>query len=160
MNPSNMFGGVSVIIWSTPNWTLHLYRPFRMWLVMKFTLKNSHQQNNQNVSRSLLNSKTYPNSNMTQAKEEFRYLLHLGQLSTCVLIVTKVFLVSYQDDGNVGTEVFDFWGPLLRNVFCEGKNRSIITARTPTFHFVYMYMSLVTFVWLTGCQTKIQKRKC
>lgn len=57
----------------------------------------------------------------SEAEEEWRHLFHLGQLSACVLIVAQVFLVSHQDDGNVGTEVFDLWGPLLRNVFCEGK---------------------------------------
>lgn len=54
------------------------------------------------------------------------YLLHFGQLPACVLIVAQVLLVSDQDDGNVGTEVFDLWGPLLRNVFCEGKDQEKI----------------------------------
>lgn len=59
------------------------------------------------------------------AIEEFRHLLHLGQFSACVLIITQVFLVSYQDDGNIGTEMFDLWGPLLWDVFCGEKKKQI-----------------------------------
>ena len=55
---------------------------------------------------------------LKESKDGLRYLLHLGQLPACVLIVAQVFLVSYEDDGNVGTEVFDLWGPLLWDVFC------------------------------------------
>lgn len=54
------------------------------------------------------------------------YLLHFGQFPTCVLIVAQIFLVSDQDDGNVGTEVLDLWGPLLWNVFCEAKGQKLI----------------------------------
>lgn len=52
-----------------------------------------------------------------------------------MLIIAQIFLVSYQDDGNVGAEVFDLWGPLLWNVFCEARragergNRSIIIGK-------------------------------
>lgn len=46
------------------------------------------------------------------------YLFHLGQLPACVFIVAQVLLIAYEDDGNVGTEVFDLWSPLLWNVLC------------------------------------------
>ena len=44
------------------------------------------------------------------------YLLHLGELPAGVLVVAQVFLVSHQDNWNVGAEVFDLRGPLLRDV--------------------------------------------
>lgn len=52
------------------------------------------------------------------------YLLHLGQLSACVLIIPQVLLVPNQDDGNIGTEVLHLRCPLLRNVFCPRRERS------------------------------------
>lgn len=51
------------------------------------------------------------------------YLFHLGQLSARVLVVTQVLLVSNQDNGNIGTEVFHLWGPLLWDVFWEEKKK-------------------------------------
>lgn len=52
----------------------------------------------------------------------FLYLLHLGQLSPCVLIIPQVLLVSHQDDGDIGTEVLHLRRPLLRNIFCPGRD--------------------------------------
>jgi len=44
------------------------------------------------------------------------YLLHLGQLPAGMLVVAQVLLVPHQDDRNIGAEVFDLGGPLLRDV--------------------------------------------
>lgn len=52
----------------------------------------------------------------------FLYLLHLSQLSPCVLVVPQVLLVPHQDDGNIGTEVLHLGRPLLRDVFCPGRD--------------------------------------
>lgn len=35
-----------------------------------------------------------------------------------MLVVSQVFLVPHQDDGNVGAEVLHLGRPLLRNIFC------------------------------------------
>lgn len=50
------------------------------------------------------------------------HLLHLGQLSTCVLVIPQVLLVSHEDYGNVGTEVLHLRRPFLRNIFCPGRD--------------------------------------
>ncbi len=55
--------------------------------------------------------------------EAFVYLLHLGQLSPCVLIVPQVLLVPHQDDGNIGAEVLHLRRPLLRDIFCPGRDK-------------------------------------
>lgn len=57
---------------------------------------------------------------LKEEAKECQHLLHLSQLSACVLIIAQVLLVSHQDDGNRGAEVFDLRGPLLWNVFCVG----------------------------------------
>lgn len=100
-----------------------------------FTLKNSTSKIS-NILICVNLVKIYLITHLTQ--EEFKYLLHLGQLSACVLVVAQVFLVSYQDDGNVGAEVFDLGGPLLWNVFCESKKSisRIFTGQTRTFYFL------------------------
>lgn len=54
--------------------------------------------------------------------QRLQYLLHLGQLPPCVLVVPQVLLVPHQDDGNIGTEVLHLGRPLLRNVFCPGRD--------------------------------------
>lgn len=51
------------------------------------------------------------------------YLLHLGQLSPCVLIVPQVLLVPHQDDGDIGTEVLHLRRPLLWDIFCPGRDK-------------------------------------
>lgn len=51
------------------------------------------------------------------------YLLHLGQLSAGVIIVSQVLLVPHQDDGDIGTEVFHLRRPLLGDIFCRGGGR-------------------------------------
>ena len=48
------------------------------------------------------------------------YLFHLCQLTTGVLIIPQVLFVAHEDYGNIGTEVFHFWSPLLRDVFWTG----------------------------------------
>lgn len=64
---------------------------------------------------------------------EIKYLLHFSQLPTRVLIIAQVFLVSDEDDGNIGTEVFYLWCPLLRNVFCVKKTTKSFVRRGSTF---------------------------
>lgn len=61
-----------------------------------------------------------PNFAKTHFSDRLRspYLLHLGQLSPCVLVIPQVLLVPHQDDGHIGTEVFHLGRPLLGNVFC------------------------------------------
>ncbi len=62
-------------------------------------------------------------------------LFHLGQLSTCVLIVAQVFLVSHENDGHVGTEVLHLRSPLLWNILCiRNKAYALSTEQTQTEH--------------------------
>lgn len=44
------------------------------------------------------------------------YLLHFCELPAGVLVVAQVLFVPHQDDGNVGTEMFDLGSPLLGDV--------------------------------------------
>lgn len=60
-------------------------------------------------------------------------LFHLGQLSTCVLIVSQVFLVSHKNNGHIGAEVLDLRSPLLWNILYIGnKVDKMNTRRTRT----------------------------
>lgn len=61
----------------------------------------------------------YPDPHFIDLKRSL-YLLHLGQLSPCVLIVPQVLLVPHQDDGNIGAKVLHLRRPLLRDIFCPG----------------------------------------
>ena len=45
------------------------------------------------------------------------HLLHLGQLSACVVIVPQVFLVADQDDRDIGAEMLHFRRPFFWYVF-------------------------------------------
>ena len=47
------------------------------------------------------------------------HLLHLGQLSACVVIVPQVFLVADQDDWDIGAEMLHFRRPFFGYVFCK-----------------------------------------
>lgn len=59
-------------------------------------------------------------------------LFHLGQLAACVFIIAQVLLVAYEDDGNIGTEVFDLGSPFLWNVLCKrAKGWGIRQAHAP-----------------------------
>lgn len=53
-------------------------------------------------------------------------LLHLSQLSTCVFIISQVFLVSHQDNGHIGTEVLYLRSPLLWNILCIRHKRYML----------------------------------
>lgn len=72
----------------------------------------------------LLNNTEEEASILPSDLQWFVYLLHLGQLSPCMLIVPQVLLVPHQDDRNIGTEVFHLRRPLLRDIFCpEGEKK-------------------------------------
>lgn len=49
------------------------------------------------------------------------HLFHLGQLPACVFVVTEILLVPHKNDGDIGTEMFDFRGPFLWNVLYKIK---------------------------------------
>lgn len=53
-----------------------------------------------------------------------RHLFHLGQLPARVFIVAKILLIAHENDGNIGTKVFDFRGPFLGNVLYESRNKN------------------------------------
>lgn len=59
------------------------------------------------------------NAGIMMMLEAETHLFHLGQLPTCVFIISKVLLVAHKDDGDVGTEVFHFGCPFLWNVLCK-----------------------------------------
>lgn len=60
---------------------------------------------------------------MVTVPQRLLYLFHLGQLPPRVLIIPQVLLVPHQYDGNIGTEVLYLRRPLLRDIFCPGRDK-------------------------------------
>lgn len=53
------------------------------------------------------------------------HLFHLGQLPARVFIISKVLLVTHENDRDIGTKVFHFRRPFLWNVLYKNKNKEI-----------------------------------
>lgn len=47
------------------------------------------------------------------------HLLHLSQLSPCVLIIPQILLIAHEDYGNVGAEVLHLRRPLFWDILYE-----------------------------------------
>lgn len=88
------------------------------------------------------------------------HLFHLYQFPARVFIVPQVLFIAHQDDGNIGTEMFYFWCPLLWNIFCEGQEHNLNESIQTTLLFFSLKVFCYFILFFIECYAKMNLCVC